>query len=31
LKVNSAALGACREAVAKLKKEQHCGIVVPAP
>jgi len=28
---NSAALGACREAAAKAKKEQHCGVVVPAP
>ncbi len=28
---NSAALGACRDAAAKTKKEQHCGIVVPAP
>jgi hypothetical protein len=28
---NSAALEACREAAAKAKKEQHCGIVVPAP
>jgi len=28
---NSTALGACREAAAKAKKEQHCGIVVPAP
>jgi hypothetical protein len=28
---NSAALGACREVAAKLKKEQHCSIVVPAP
>jgi hypothetical protein len=28
---NSAALGACRDAAAKSKKEQHCGIVVPAP
>src|ERR1700722_13747285 len=27
---NSAALGACREVAAKLKKEQHCSIVVPA-
>jgi hypothetical protein len=28
---NSAALGACHDAAAKTKKEQHCGIVVPAP
>ncbi len=28
---NSAALGACRDAAAKTKKEQHCTIVVPAP
>jgi hypothetical protein len=28
---NSAALAACRDAAAKSKKEQHCGIVVPAP
>jgi hypothetical protein len=28
---NSAALVACREVAAKLKKEQRCGIVVPAP
>jgi Family of unknown function (DUF6118) len=28
---NSAALGGCRDAAAKSKKEQHCGIVVPAP
>jgi hypothetical protein len=28
---NSAALGACREAAAKTKKEQRCSIVVPAP
>jgi hypothetical protein len=28
---NSEALGACRNAAAKSKKEQHCGIVVPAP
>jgi hypothetical protein len=28
---NSVALGACRDAAAKAKKEQHCGIVVPAP
>jgi Family of unknown function (DUF6118) len=27
---NSAALGACREAAAKTKKEQRCGIVVSA-
>jgi len=28
---NSTALGACREAAAKTKKEQHCTLVVPAP
>jgi|SRR5579859_4130592 len=28
---NSAALAACRDAAAKAKKEQRCGIVVPAP
>jgi Family of unknown function (DUF6118) len=28
---NSAMLGACRDAAAKTKKDQHCGIVVPAP
>ncbi len=28
---NSAVLSACRDAAAKTKKEQHCGIVVPAP
>jgi Family of unknown function (DUF6118) len=28
---NKAALAACRDAAAKSKKEQHCGIVVPAP
>jgi hypothetical protein len=28
---NSAALGACRDAAARTKKEQHCSIVVPAP
>jgi hypothetical protein len=28
---NSAALGACREAAAKSKKEQHCSVIVPAP
>ena len=27
---NSAALGTCREAAAKTKKEQRCNIVVPA-
>ena len=31
LKPNVVALEACREAAAKTKKEQHCGIVVPAP
>jgi hypothetical protein len=31
LKPNIAALAACRDAAAKTKKEQHCGIVVPAP
>lgn len=30
-KANVAALGACREAAAKTKKEQHCTVVVPAP
>jgi Family of unknown function (DUF6118) len=28
---NSTALGVCREAAAKTKKEQHCTLVVPAP
>ena len=28
---NATALGACREAAAKTKKEQHCIFVVPAP
>jgi hypothetical protein len=28
---NSSALGACRDAAAKMKKEQHCIITVPAP
>jgi Family of unknown function (DUF6118) len=28
---NSEALGACREAAAKTKKEQRCTVVVPAP
>ncbi len=28
---NSSALGACRDAVAKMKKEQHCTVVVQAP
>jgi hypothetical protein len=28
---NKAALAACRDAATKTKKEQHCGIVVPAP
>jgi hypothetical protein len=28
---NSTALGACRDAAAKTKKEQHCTLVVPAP
>jgi hypothetical protein len=28
---NSAALGACRDAAAKSKKEQHCVLIVPAP
>ncbi len=27
---NSAALGTCREAAAKTRKEQHCSVVVPA-
>jgi hypothetical protein len=27
---NSAALGACRDAAAKSKKEQHCSVVVEA-
>jgi len=31
LRPNIAALAACRDAAAKTKKEQHCGIVVPAP
>jgi hypothetical protein len=31
LKSNKAAIEACREAAVKTKKEQHCGIVVPAP
>jgi hypothetical protein len=31
LRPNIAALAACRDAAAKAKKEQHCGIVVPAP
>jgi hypothetical protein len=31
LKPNIATLAACRDAAAKTKKEQHCGIVVPAP
>jgi hypothetical protein len=31
VKSNQAALAACRDAAAKAKKEQHCGIVVPAP
>jgi uncharacterized protein DUF6118 len=31
VKSNQAALGACRAAAAKSKKEQHCSIVVPAP
>jgi hypothetical protein len=31
VKSNQAALGACRDAAAKTKKEQHCAIVVPAP
>ncbi len=31
LRPNMAALAACRDAAAKSKKEQHCGIVVPAP
>jgi len=30
-KANAAALGACREAAAKAKKEQRCSVVVPAP
>jgi len=28
---NSAVLGVCRETAAKMKKEQHCTVVVPAP
>jgi hypothetical protein len=28
---NQAALAACRDAAAKIKKEQRCSIVVPAP
>jgi hypothetical protein len=28
---NAALVGACRDAAAKTKKEQHCSIVVPAP
>jgi hypothetical protein len=28
---NSAALGACRDAAAKTKKEQRCSVLVPAP
>ena len=28
---NSTALGACRDAAAKTKKEQHCSVIVPAP
>ncbi len=28
---NQAAIGACRQAAQVAKKEQHCGIVVPAP
>jgi hypothetical protein len=31
LRPNIAALAACRKAAPKTKKEQHCGIVVPAP
>ena len=31
VKSNQAAIGTCRDAAAKAKKEQHCGIVVPAP
>lgn len=31
LKPNIAALAACRDAAAKTRKEQHCGIVVPVP
>jgi hypothetical protein len=31
VKSNQAAIGTCLEAAAKTKKEQHCGIVVPAP
>jgi Family of unknown function (DUF6118) len=31
LSPNKAALAACRDAATKTKKEQHCGIVVPAP
>jgi hypothetical protein len=30
LKPNITAIAACRDAAAKLKKEQHCNIVVPA-
>jgi hypothetical protein len=29
--LNKAALAACRDAAVKTKKEQHCGVVVPAP
>jgi hypothetical protein len=28
---NSAAFEACRKAAVKMKKEQHCTLVVPAP
>jgi Family of unknown function (DUF6118) len=31
LQPNEAALTACRDAAAKMKKEQHCTVVVPAP
>jgi hypothetical protein len=31
VKSNQAALAACRDAAAKTKKEQHCGVIVPAP
>jgi Family of unknown function (DUF6118) len=31
LRSNIAVLAACRDAAAKTKKEQHCGIVVPVP
>jgi hypothetical protein len=31
LQPNEATLAACRDAAAKMKKEQHCTVVVPAP